>query len=658
MANRVKEEERIEKLIRGLLKLPENKRCINCNSMGPQYVCTTFWTFVCTTCSGVHREFTHRVKSVSMAKFTADEVSALQAGGNERARQIYLKAWDPQRHSLPEGSNLPKLREFIKHVYVDRKFTGDRSTDPLPLVKLNKQNENYDRKPSADTHGRHSYETPGSSGRPELKYYHDEWRSSPRYARENSRSGGFKRSSIRFEVVDDRFRDDGNARGRKSDPRRTASVEVMPRSQSPVPQKNVNRSMSPVVRPVSNLLGENVPQLQVTDLAKGNKEKSAHASSNNQKDSSTMRGGSITDKQAPEDKREESTSLIDFDMDPQPRSSEAIADKQTNKTAPFTSVNPSQGITTLESLLFELDAPSNAAPANELQSVNNNDTSTVLSRHTSAPAGDTSLEQGTLERAASDVTSVTHGQQLEVIGWDYPAPSSFESGPTAQHYGSYISTNDNQERSNTWLEQSIQAVTLGAHDSSSRNASNAPAETTATGRNEHPTRKELPSDLFSLSYPPVASWQTGQPHPMSFGMHYHPSAYQTAGFPNSNISTNPFDLSDSGRSGPDQTEMFPSMASTQGNLPSVPVPGGFLTTPIHGTQLTPHALYSSVPGAHIGHRHPPPAESPIGPQGIGAAGISSGFDFSSLGSTQPASNKSSAPMSQNSLPSTGGNPFE
>ncbi|KAL3619780.1 hypothetical protein CASFOL_034692 [Castilleja foliolosa] len=27
----------------------------------PQYVCTNFSTFVCTTCSGIHREFTHRV---------------------------------------------------------------------------------------------------------------------------------------------------------------------------------------------------------------------------------------------------------------------------------------------------------------------------------------------------------------------------------------------------------------------------------------------------------------------------------------------------------------------------------------------------------------------------------------------------------------------
>ncbi|CAL5387047.1 unnamed protein product [Camellia sinensis] len=52
---------------------------------GPQYVCTTFWTFVCTNCSGVHREFSHRVKSVSMAKFNTEEVNALQAGGNEES---------------------------------------------------------------------------------------------------------------------------------------------------------------------------------------------------------------------------------------------------------------------------------------------------------------------------------------------------------------------------------------------------------------------------------------------------------------------------------------------------------------------------------------------------------------------------------------------
>lgn len=127
-----KEEEKIEKIIRGLMKLPPNRRCINCNSLGPQYVCTTFWTFVCITCSGIHREFTHRVKSVSMAKFNFQEVDALQNGGNQRARDLYLKDWDFQRQRLPDSSNVNKVREFIRNVYVDKRYAGTKSSEKPP----------------------------------------------------------------------------------------------------------------------------------------------------------------------------------------------------------------------------------------------------------------------------------------------------------------------------------------------------------------------------------------------------------------------------------------------------------------------------------------------------------------------------------------------
>ncbi|KAF9670315.1 hypothetical protein SADUNF_Sadunf13G0055700 [Salix dunnii] len=127
-----KEEERNEKIIRGLMKLPPNRRCINCNSLGPQYVCTNFWTFICTTCSGIHREFTHRVKSVSMSKFTSQEVEVLQNGGNQRAREIYLKDWNHQRQRLPDNSKVDKVREFIKDVYVDKKYAGGNTSDKPP----------------------------------------------------------------------------------------------------------------------------------------------------------------------------------------------------------------------------------------------------------------------------------------------------------------------------------------------------------------------------------------------------------------------------------------------------------------------------------------------------------------------------------------------
>ncbi|KAL6616265.1 hypothetical protein ACP70R_038535 [Stipagrostis hirtigluma subsp. patula] len=114
-----REEERNEKIIRGLMKLPPNRKCINCNSVGPQYVCTNFWTFVCLSCSGIHREFTHRVKSVSMAKFTTQEVRALEQGGNQD--------WDWQRMRLPVNTNPDRIREFIRAVYVDKKYASGSS---------------------------------------------------------------------------------------------------------------------------------------------------------------------------------------------------------------------------------------------------------------------------------------------------------------------------------------------------------------------------------------------------------------------------------------------------------------------------------------------------------------------------------------------------
>ncbi|KAK3165765.1 hypothetical protein QOZ80_1AG0037380 [Eleusine coracana subsp. coracana] len=144
-----REEERNEKIIRGLMKLPPNRKCINCNSVGPQYVCTNFWTFVCLSCSGIHREFTHRVKSVSMAKFTTQEVRALEQGGNQRARDIYLKDWDWQRMRLPVNTNPDRIREFIRAVYVDKKYAGGSSNKPATDSECVKSNESDMRRPSS-----------------------------------------------------------------------------------------------------------------------------------------------------------------------------------------------------------------------------------------------------------------------------------------------------------------------------------------------------------------------------------------------------------------------------------------------------------------------------------------------------------------------------
>ena len=46
---------------------------------------------MCTTCSGVHREFNFRVKGISMSTFTGPEVEAIvKHGGNAKARALFL----------------------------------------------------------------------------------------------------------------------------------------------------------------------------------------------------------------------------------------------------------------------------------------------------------------------------------------------------------------------------------------------------------------------------------------------------------------------------------------------------------------------------------------------------------------------------------------
>ncbi|XP_061951375.1 probable ADP-ribosylation factor GTPase-activating protein AGD14 [Populus nigra] len=374
MTKKDKEEERIEKIIRGLLKLPENRRCINCNSLGPQYVCTTFFTFVCTSCSGIHREFTHRVKSVSMAKFNAEEVSALQAEGNERARQIYLKDWDPQRNQLPDGSNLQKLRDFIKHVYVDRRYTGEKSEEKLSRLRLTDKEESSENRRVVlysggsrtlnyeDRQGRS--ERCGFSGRTDdktFRYYDDE-RRSPRYSQENTRYGGFKKSPARFEVVDDRFRDDKIRSVRQTNVHLFSPTESRFGNRSSDIQKN----NAPVVRPLKDILGENLPPLQVVEHSKAPNGKDASVHSQTPASSCPM---ASADGNPVQQKSHNSESSVDLNADS--KSSNATAAPVALENLPSSeegncsyessgkeNIPPVPKPNMLEFLLMELSVPS------------------------------------------------------------------------------------------------------------------------------------------------------------------------------------------------------------------------------------------------------------------------------------------------------------
>ncbi|KAK6927436.1 Arf GTPase activating protein [Dillenia turbinata] len=584
--SRVKEEERIERVIRGLLKQPENRRCINCNNLGPQYVCTTFWTFVCTTCSGIQyhdclcivknissREFTHRVKSVSMAKFSSEEADALQAGGNQRAREIYFKEFHQHMHSLPDNSNLHRLRDFIRHVYVDRRFTGERCTSSPSLSRLSLDDMDSFRSRSGsqkfvNTLQRSHSGILNSSGKFDernLRYYLDEMRS-PTYRRDNIRAAGYKRNPVQFEVVDDRIKDDSSGRGRRIEFQMSSSGDVR------------NRISPPKVHPAQEILGEKLPAQRLGEPLKASNKNDGDGLAEVEQKKVTSGSKGATPWTPGDQKALSSSSLIDFIPDPQPAEGTTTPQKQqtspsnkgssseltTVKKMPPESPNPN----TLEFLLFELGTPMTAPASNSSEVLNNsesdspstapaNDMSLMLiapplvqPAKTTLPTNDDALASASLPvtapqdnaTAAAPVAATqtipvtssesavkeTHFDMFRSMQQPEPSANSAVDNTLTAHWPApptQVLDNQRQQSTPSFAEnaglpnasalqlQPSQSISQPAQYSSFEVQSQPPTEVAKPS-----ARKELPADLFTSSYPsfsmPVAGWQVGQLHTM------------------------------------------------------------------------------------------------------------------------------------------------
>ncbi|KAL3002145.1 hypothetical protein AAZX31_08G039100 [Glycine max] len=591
MASRLKEDEKNERIIRGLLKLTPNRRCINCNSLGPQYVCSNFWTFVCINCSGIHREFTHRVKSVSMAKFSAQEVSALQEGGNQRAQEIYLKEWDPQRHSLPDSSNVDKLRDFIKNVYVDRRFSGERTYDKPPRVKGDKDDfhenmrtKTYQGSPSyEDTHERRYSDRSSPSGR------------SPGYDQENRQYGDYKKSPVRPPIINDWRREDRFGDGRKFEDHRISDGNHNVERASPERAKDLDSSSPPVVRPVREILGENVVPLRISEPPKTNSGQAANGSALTQRTASSSSLASSNGTPA-EVKLETIKSLIDFDDDPEPPVASAApqaqqttvaqhgmpANSNDNNWASFdvapeakapqgpSNVNP------LESMLTQLSVPvslpSHVSGAQGL----------VMGSALTATAAGTPIISSfsTFPASGASVTSFgltpasTHNNAGQWATLQYqqqqPLFTAAASQPTIQQSTSPVGGALNnqpwtvplvQGNPSTPMPHTSHLVPKPANEAKSRVVLQpSTADIKPSGRSE------LPEDLFTVKYSPfpapVPGWQMGPPPSMGISIQYN------------NV-------------------VFPSMSSLQGALPSV----------------TPSATMHPSNMGNISHAWNPPSSS-------------------------------------------------
>uniref|UniRef100_A0A2M4ALL3 Putative gtpase-activating protein n=1 Tax=Anopheles triannulatus TaxID=58253 RepID=A0A2M4ALL3_9DIPT len=129
---RKKLDDKILKTLRELVSIGGNKECFDCGQKGPTYVNMTIGSFVCTSCSGILRGLTppHRVKSISMATFTQDEIEFLKLNGNENCSRTWLGLWDAKRTIKQEH------RDFMMDKYERKRYYLEPAS-PLKSLQTN-----------------------------------------------------------------------------------------------------------------------------------------------------------------------------------------------------------------------------------------------------------------------------------------------------------------------------------------------------------------------------------------------------------------------------------------------------------------------------------------------------------------------------------------
>jgi len=132
----------------------ENLVCADCPNRAPSYVCINFSTFVCTDCSGVHRKFGHRVKSLAVATFTEEEVEKLRQGGNEVANAHYLARYKKgvDTFVLPREGERDRIEQYLTYKYVQKKWHKESLKPKEKKVKKAGSNkkENEESEPETD----------------------------------------------------------------------------------------------------------------------------------------------------------------------------------------------------------------------------------------------------------------------------------------------------------------------------------------------------------------------------------------------------------------------------------------------------------------------------------------------------------------------------
>lgn len=148
-------QEKHQAILCELLKLDDNKYCVDCDAKGPRWASWNLGVFLCIRCAGIHRNLgvhVSKVKSVNLDSWTPEQLAMVQQIGNRRARSVY-EAGLPANFRRPQTDSA--LEALIRAKYEQKKYVDKDWIPPQLSAVLTSDGVHKERRRSKSSLGEH-----------------------------------------------------------------------------------------------------------------------------------------------------------------------------------------------------------------------------------------------------------------------------------------------------------------------------------------------------------------------------------------------------------------------------------------------------------------------------------------------------------------------
>jgi ADP-ribosylation factor GTPase-activating protein 1 len=124
-------------ILKELMKIPENKKCFDCNKTSCQWASVNNGIFLCTSCSGIHRGLgvdKSYVRSIQWDKWSDYQLEFMKIGGNKKLKDfLQLYSFDTKQLSAEQLYHT-KIMEFYRKD-LKNKVEGVTGTETPPSIE-------------------------------------------------------------------------------------------------------------------------------------------------------------------------------------------------------------------------------------------------------------------------------------------------------------------------------------------------------------------------------------------------------------------------------------------------------------------------------------------------------------------------------------------